>query len=294
MERNVQLRIMPTNIKLIESEKTSSGRPLVGAILRPAFKIYCRIGFKHNNLSFLILATIFLLVASSCHTSSIVRRAETPIGSSSSTAPRPSVQTDYEAMKTEVKGRQYSNQLVYNIIQEASDWIGSPYLYAGQDRDGTDCSGMIMIIYKEIGDISLPRNSAKQQEYCHLIERQELMPGDLVFFATGKDPQRVSHVGLYIGDNDFIHASSSRGVIVSNLSQNYYNTRFHSAGRIEKLNPLPLSDSIGEVDEVGEVNVVREKGDKIENSDRNTISNSSGLIPNSSDSEFEIFSEFFD
>ena len=124
------------------------------------------------------------------------------------------------------------SSLADKIEAEALAWLGTPYRYGGQDRNGTDCSGMVMCIYDKVADTALPRNSAEQQRFCTPIDRNELSKGDLVFFCTGRQKDRVSHVGIYLADGRFVHASTSKGVVVSTLDQDYYIRTFHSAGRV--------------------------------------------------------------
>lgn len=122
------------------------------------------------------------------------------------------------------------------LVAEAGNWIGTRYRYGGNTRDGIDCSGLVVQVYKKVFDISLPRTSRDQYAYCERIKRKDITVGDLVFFATRRgDLKTVSHVGIYIGDNRMIHASSSRGVIISNLDETYYTKRYVSAGRIKAL-----------------------------------------------------------
>ena len=91
------------------------------------------------------------------------------------------------------------------------------------------------MVYEKVYGIKLNRNSAKMLEQnCQPIDLDALQEGDLVFFCTSSD-DRVSHVGIYLQDNKFVHASSSRGVIVDDLRQNYYATHFHTAARVEAL-----------------------------------------------------------
>ena len=120
------------------------------------------------------------------------------------------------------------------LIKEAKKWLGTKYKYGGHSKSGTDCSGFVMQIYKSVYDIKLPRSSREQQEFCKKIKKSQLKIGDLVFFATGKKKGKVSHVGLYIGNGEFIHASSSKGVVISKLEQNYYIRTYHSSGRVKK------------------------------------------------------------
>ncbi len=120
-----------------------------------------------------------------------------------------------------------------HIIKECHSWIGSPYKHAGTDKEtGVDCSGLVMQVYLKVADISLPRNSAKQSEFCKHIKKKQVKPGDLVFFATGKDPAAVSHVGIMIDDDKFIHSSSSKGVCIASVSSPWYIKRVLHYGRV--------------------------------------------------------------
>jgi len=125
------------------------------------------------------------------------------------------------------------------IIEEAYTWLGTPYRYAGVEKgEGTDCSGMVMKVYEKVTGEKLPRNSAKQAEYCIKVNASEVNTGDLVFFATGKDPGRVSHVGIVIDNENFIHASSSKGVVISKFTTDYYKRRFRMYGRVPRTHDL--------------------------------------------------------
>lgn len=119
------------------------------------------------------------------------------------------------------------------LYKELKRWLGTPYVYAAHTcGEGTDCSGMVMEVYLEVYGIKVHRNSAKMLEQnCEPIELDDLKEGDLVFFITSSDGH-VSHVGIYLKDNKFVHASSSRGVAVDDLRQNYYATHFHTAARV--------------------------------------------------------------
>lgn len=119
-----------------------------------------------------------------------------------------------------------------DIVKEARKWLGTKYKYGGETKKGTDCSGMVMKVYLSVTGLKLPRDSRSQRSHCEYIKRHELMPGDLVFFASKAGGARVGHVGIYSGAGRFIHASTSRGVIESRLEENYYSRHFHSAGRV--------------------------------------------------------------
>ena len=120
-----------------------------------------------------------------------------------------------------------------HIVDEAMTWVGTPYRYAGLEKGvGVDCSGMVMRVYDDDAGMKIPRNSAKQAEFCERLEPKDVALGDLVFFATGKDPERVSHVGIIVDDNHFVHASTSKGVTVSDISSPYYQRTFIMYGRV--------------------------------------------------------------
>jgi len=126
-----------------------------------------------------------------------------------------------------------TDKQVNELIRQARSWIGTPYVYGGHTRKkGTDCSGMIMELFLSVYDLKLPRSSAMQREFARPVAFKDMVPGDLVFFSTGKNASRVNHVGLYIGDNRMIHASGSRGVMESNLGERYWQRTFHSSGHI--------------------------------------------------------------
>lgn len=135
--------------------------------------------------------------------------------------------------------REHDKYSDHPVIAEAYTWLGTPYKYAGQEKGvGTDCSGMVMMVYEVSTGEKLPRNSAKQAEYCDKIKAEEVTVGDLVFFATGKDANKVSHVGIMVEKDSFIHASSSRGVIISDLNSSYYKRTFMMFGRVPRRNGL--------------------------------------------------------
>jgi cell wall-associated NlpC family hydrolase len=116
-----------------------------------------------------------------------------------------------------------------NLISYAYNFMGIPYVWGAEGPRSFDCSGFTMYVYKKFG-VNLPHYTGAQIGKGISVSRNNLKQGDLIFFnTTGK----ASHVGIYVGVGDFIHASSgSNKVTVSNLSQSYYNTRFAGARRI--------------------------------------------------------------
>lgn len=104
------------------------------------------------------------------------------------------------------------------VLTFAESYLGTPYCYGGIDKNCTDCSGFVKQIY-EMAGINLPRTAALQYEYGKDISSDEPIPGDLVFF---KNSRKISHVGIYLGNNQFIHASTNRGVVVQSLDDVFY------------------------------------------------------------------------
>ncbi|MBA5628525.1 C40 family peptidase [Moheibacter sp. BDHS18] len=127
------------------------------------------------------------------------------------------------------------NSFVTQILSEAETYLGTPYRYGGTTRNGIDCSAFVQSVFQMFNH-ELPRVSAAQAKEGHVVSKEELRAGDLLFFATNGG-SRVSHVGIVHnvsdeGDIEFIHASTSQGVTVSPLSMTYWNKRYLYAKRI--------------------------------------------------------------
>lgn len=105
------------------------------------------------------------------------------------------------------------------LISTAKKYLGTPYRYGGTTSSGFDCSGFTQKVFGEVG-ISIPRTSSEQYNKGYAVSKSQLQVGDLVFFNTSGNG--VSHLGIFIGDNQFIHASSSKGVMISSIYDPYY------------------------------------------------------------------------
>ena len=117
------------------------------------------------------------------------------------------------------------NLIQSKIISTSFNYIGTPYCYGGNSEgDCFDCSGFVQTVFTTIG-ISLPRTSSEQYQTGKEISLGEAIAGDLIFF---QDNRRINHVGIYLGNNEMIHASTSKGVIRQNLNDNYFQS--HLAG----------------------------------------------------------------
>jgi NlpC/P60 family len=130
-------------------------------------------------------------------------------------------------MKTEVE-----NLPSKTLLDAVDQWYGVRYRTGGNTRNGVDCSGFTCAVYAAVYGYALPRVSREQYRTSRKLTIAELEEGDLVFFSMHGNG--VSHVGVYLGNNKFIHASVSRGVMVNDLSETYYKARYYGAGRIEE------------------------------------------------------------
>lgn len=121
------------------------------------------------------------------------------------------------------------SQIRNQIIEFASTKLGSPYVWGATGPNNFDCSGFVGYVFKNVANLILPRVSSSQATFKPKISSSSMKKGDLVFFeTTGKG--RISHVGIYMGNRQFIHASSgSKRVIVSSLDSSYYSSRFRWA-----------------------------------------------------------------
>ena len=120
-----------------------------------------------------------------------------------------------------------SNTKMYQFIY---DWLGTPYRLGGDTEKGIDCSGFAYKLYDKTFNTIIGNNSRNIFSMVNPINKTELKEGDLVFFKIGS--KSISHVGVYIGDNKFAHASSSKGVMISNLEEPYWQRYFYKGGRI--------------------------------------------------------------
>lgn len=126
-------------------------------------------------------------------------------------------------LNTEVED--LDNITLYRLIDE---WWGAPYRIGGLTKNGVDCSAFVQNLMNVVYEEPLPRTAHEQKALCKEIGKEELREGDLVFFNTRGG---VSHVGVYLHNNKFVHASTSGGVTISDLAEPYWQKRFIAAGR---------------------------------------------------------------
>lgn len=164
------------------------------------------------KIIFLLLGLIFIL--SSCRTST----------------PR----LDYRAVARAsiVLGIDINLEDNHKLYLEATNWIGTPYRAGGDSKRGTDCSGLAYQVFRKVYHTQLPRNTEDLKDKSNKVAKRNLREGDLVFFTSSRSGRKVAHVGIYLKDGKFIHASTSKGVMVSNLNENYYTKHWISGGRM--------------------------------------------------------------
>jgi probable lipoprotein NlpC len=115
------------------------------------------------------------------------------------------------------------------LYQQFKQWQGTPYRLGGLDQNGIDCSGLVYLTFRTRFGILLPRSTEELLEVGRDVTRERLQPGDLLFFSTGFFDR---HVGIYLGNRKFLHASKNRGVISSHLDDDYWYSHFQKAKRI--------------------------------------------------------------
>ncbi len=154
---------------------------------------------------------VFLVLVAGCSTSGGYRESRLPV--------RQAHSSDL------VSDRAVLDRLESHFNQ----WRGTPYRYGGLNRNGVDCSGFIYRTFADQFDLELPRTTELQSSAGRSIPANSLKPGDLVFFRTG---YKDRHTGVYMGNGEFIHASSSRGVMRSSLDNPYWDRSFYMARRV--------------------------------------------------------------
>lgn len=120
-----------------------------------------------------------------------------------------------------------SNLKLYQFVY---DWIGTPYRLGGGTKKGIDCSGFAFELYNKVFSTLIGNNSRNIFSMVNPINKDDLKEGDLVFFKIGS--RSITHVGVYMGNNKFAHASTSKGVMISDLDENYWKRYYYKGGRL--------------------------------------------------------------
>jgi lipoprotein Spr len=140
--------------------------------------------------------------------------------------PKPSIETFYASHQL-APDSACSPYLYYQVYE----WLGTKYKYSGRSKNGIDCSGFVSTMYKNTYCINLTGGSKDLWPVVKPVEKNDLMEGDILFFKIKKG--QISHVGVYLGNNKFAHASVHSGVIISDLDEDYYKKYFYKGGRVQ-------------------------------------------------------------
>jgi lipoprotein Spr len=168
----------------------------------------------------LAIALMFIVLASQAQTKN------TPTVTEDKTDEQEGLAKTYLSQIMGVALSATSNMKLFHFVY---DWIGTPYHFGGDSRKGIDCSAFTKELYSEVFNLDIKRSSRDIFSMVNPVGKDELKEGDLVFFKIHS--RRISHVGIYLGDGKFAHASS-RGVAISSLDDNYYSRYFYKGGRL--------------------------------------------------------------
>jgi len=131
------------------------------------------------------------------------------------------------ALRLDVPVEFIQNRFLYDFIDQ---WWNAPYRLGGTSINGIDCSAFVQTLMASVFALQLPRTTKEQYSYSKEVSTEELKEGDLVFFRTSR--RGISHVGVYLQNNKFVHASTSGGVMISDLAEQYWSQRYLFAGRV--------------------------------------------------------------
>jgi lipoprotein Spr len=178
---------------------------------------------KTHFLPALILSCFLLPLWTSCGSRHKLSTEQNSI----STATELKIRQKYAALLG-VPEKDLDNLPLYEFIDK---WTGTPYLYGGKTKNGIDCSGFTEKLFLEVYHKELIGSSADLFKLCRMESMEKLREGDLVFFKIESD--KISHVGVYLANGKFVHATVHRGVMIDDLKEAYYTKYYYKGGRIE-------------------------------------------------------------
>lgn len=167
---------------------------------------------------------VFVFLISSCHHHKEVSNPK----NNTTTSTVSSSKTKIVAEKLGVTEKDVKNKKLYSFI---SEWYGTPYRYGGCGKDGVDCSCFTGTLYYRVYGKIIARSSSQLYKESDHIKTKNLEEGDLVFFKIGS--KDVSHVGVYLKDDKFVHASTKKGVMISSLQEQFFKDTYYGAGRVK-------------------------------------------------------------
>lgn len=171
------------------------------------------------NFSWILIGVVMslALVSASCRSKKETVKSDTKVSNS---------KVQIVAERLGVSEKEVRSSKLYSFIGE---WYGTPYKYGGCGRDGVDCSCFTGTLFQKVYGKTIARSSSQLWKECDHIKTRNLEEGDLVFFKIGS--KDVSHVGVYLKDNKFVHASTKKGVMISSLDEQFFKDTYHGAGR---------------------------------------------------------------
>lgn len=147
----------------------------------------------------------------------------------------PPVPSDYEFFRkySEKFGVQFTGTENKKLILAVDQWLGAPHKLGGCTKRGVDCSCFVQSVYKQVYGVTLSRSSSEMYSDVGKVRKKDLKEGDLLFLK-GPD-KKISHVGIFLKDDKFVHVTTAQGVVISSLRDDWYKKSFHAAGRIQGL-----------------------------------------------------------
>lgn len=178
----------------------------------------------HVNLILVSGLLVSVFFTSSCHHNKEVSKTKT----NTTTTTVSSSKTKIVAEKLGITEKDVKGKKLYSFI---SEWYGTPYKYGGCGKDGVDCSCFTGTLYYRVYGKIIARSSSQLYKESDHIKTKNLEEGDLVFFKIGS--KDVSHVGVYLKDDKFVHASTKKGVMISSLQEQFFKDTYYGAGRVK-------------------------------------------------------------
>lgn len=166
--------------------------------------------YQLNLIKILRASIVFVVIMLGAACSSVPKSSNTP------SVQLPSVTQD-------------THSVVNKLLEQYQQWKGVAYQYGGLSKSGVDCSGLVLLTFRDQFELAMPRSTQQQASVGKLVSIGQLRPGDLVLFNIGF---KGRHIGIYAGEQKFLHASKSRGVIFSSLDNPYWQERFWQARRV--------------------------------------------------------------
>lgn len=179
-----------------------------------------------RNSTLTIVLVLFTWILVSCHTQK--HTTETDKEEKNVSSEKNQKLESIYAERLGVKPSEIRNNNLYAFID---NWYGVPYQYGGKSKKGIDCSGFVATLYKEVYKKDISGSSESIYEKCSTVSAKDLKEGDLVFFKI--DQNRISHIGVYLQNNKFVHASTKKGVMIDDLNEPYYKKYFYKGGKLK-------------------------------------------------------------